>query len=166
MISMTIPKVKIQFFGRAVIKSNWDKLATRPISRFGMIIRGNARSEIGRQARHKTKPRPSPKAPRSRNAAKPFKLIFSSPGFSEVVVGMVGFGGPGTPVPGLHEHGGTVQRNVLIGRKWKTVQGRKVQKAIVRKRTVRYPIRQFMQPAYERALPKLPAMLRGTLNKG
>jgi len=179
------PKVKINFFGRQVVRSNWKKLAKNPLSRFGMIVRGNARSEIGRPAKKKTtRPRTPPKAPRSRAPGDPFKLIFSIPELSSVMIGMVGFSKD--QVPGLHEHGGTARRTVFeqggfLHKHTKKTSGKYAKRrskvdfktrggkvvAIPRKKkmTVKIPKRQFMEPAWVRAKPKIPAIWRGSLNR-
>lgn len=187
MISLKIKKPKIHFFGRQVIRSNWKKLATHPLSRIGNIIKSNARSKIGRLTKKATTPpRPAGSPPRMRSPKKEFKLIFSIPqDLSSVIVGMVGFGGS-TPIPGLQEHGGTVQRTVSVlggskhkhtrktsgkyakrlqTKKFRTVGGRVTATPIRKRAMVKLPPRPFMAPAFERAKPKIPPIWKGSLNK-
>ena len=186
MIALKIKKPKIQFFGRQVVRSNWKKLAKHPLSRLGMIIRGNAREAIGRQTKKKTTPpRPPGMPPRSRAEGKPFKLIFSIPqDMSSVVVGMVGFSKDA--VPGLHEHGGTAKRTVSVlggfkhkhtrktsgkyakrvqTKKFRTVGGKVTATPLRKKAVVKLPPRPFMAPAYTKAEHKIPKIWKGSLNK-
>jgi hypothetical protein len=186
-MSTTIPKVKIQFFGRQVVKSNWRKLALHPLSRFGIIVMRNARQSIGRLTKKKTTPpRPAGRPPRMRSPKGEFKLIFSVPqDMSSVIIGMVGFGAA-TPVPGLHEHGGTARRQVFAeggfkskhtrktlgryakrtaARRFRRRGGKLVVEPVMKKKTLKIAPRPFMLPAFIRAKPKLRPIYHGALNR-
>lgn len=149
----------MSFFDRNVIKRNWSKINESPLTRAGMLVRRIARQSI-RHTGHFTpkgkriKPSRRNKAtgvhgpPKSRNAKKPFKLIYSVPVPRQgaVIVGMIGMPNlwsTSAPVPAIHEHGLSV-----------TIRG----KGKRRTRRARYPKRAFMQPALVKAAARLPAL--------
>lgn len=170
------PKFNLVFFDRKIIKTNWKAINKRPLGRAGGMVRKVARGSIKRRKKlpsgkkMKQKPSTIPNPPFSRsNTGKtpPFKMIFNLPnkqGTSEIV-GMVGFGGSGTPVPGLHEQGGTAVRRVFIkaGQR-RTKRGRfgRIIRKPVRK-TVRYPKRAFMKPALLKVRSQMPHLWKNSL---
>lgn len=164
------PKFKIVFFDRNVIKRRWNRMNKGPLQRAGLLVRKIARGSIkrGKKGGKAGLPGRPPKS-RQPGGTPPFKLIFTLPQrrgfFTEQVVGMVGFGGAGQPIPGLQEEGGFAQRRVFVpGGQRRTKKGRfgrKVKKPI--RKIVRYPKRPFMKPALAKASPKLPALWRNSL---
>lgn len=180
-------KFRLQYFDRSVIKTNWKKINEGPLKKAGLKVRRIARQSIRRGGKNKKPSRPgSPPRSQKTGSNPPFKLIFSLPNQfgTSVIVGMVGFTKRGEPVPGLHEHGGTVTRRVFLrqspdkkghrrsGRvseaRLKRIRenyarrGQTHQRDTIEKR-VQYPERSFMQPALEKAKSKLPELWKGSV---
>jgi hypothetical protein len=178
-----VPKFKLQYFDRSVIKSNWKQINSSPLSRSGSLVKKISRQSIRRGGKKK-KPSKAGTPPRSHKpgSVPPFKQIYSLPvdPVSSVTVGMVGYGGK-DPVPGLHEHGETATRIVIKKRKRKRPKGTRVspqrlkrirekyalmvaaQAAEGQKKTVRYPQRPFMAPALDKAKSRLPDLWENSL---
>lgn len=182
-------------FDRSVIRRDWSRMNKRPLGRAGNLVRRIARGSIKRRKKATTYSRPG-QPPYSHKEGKtpPFKMIFNMPdrlGTSEVV-GMVGFGRRGEPVPGLHEHGGTAVRTVfsqIAPRRKKTrrdARGRflsakrkltEAQLAKIREREARqgmsdrkqksvtYEPRPFMFPALKKGRSQYPQYWRGALSR-
>ena len=155
-------------FDRSVIRRNWNAINETPLKRAGLLVRGIARGSIRRQPNKRRYSRPD-RPPRSHQSGKtpPFKMIYSVPEQlgSSVIVGMVGFGGSGEPVPGLHEHGGSAKRSVMV---WKTRHKRDGRRGPVLefvRKTVRYPKRPFMLPALEKGKAKMPQLWRNAVKE-
>ena len=163
-----IPKFKLQFFDRSIIKRNWGRINRGPLTRAGLLVRKIARSSIKRRKKGgKSGPAGQPPRSRQTGTSPPFKLIFSvvDPSSRFATVGMVGFGGA-NPTPALHEHGGTAKRTLFIPKstqsrtekgRFKRIRRRKVI------RTVRYPKRPFMFPALTKATPMFPQFWRNSI---
>lgn len=166
-------------FDRNVIRTNWKKINESPMKRAGLLVRKIARQSIRKRqpgkkdpktGLKKERPSPAPTPPRSRAPGHPLRLIFSAPmSVADIaqIVGVVGFGGPGTPIPQLHEEGGTAlrtiyekgeQRRSKRTGKFKTGFHRVAFDAIVR-----YPERPFMAPALEKAKESLPDLWRNSI---
>lgn len=182
-------KFKIQYFDRSIVRTNWRKINRGPMSKAGNFVKVIAKRSIRRAGKSKKtgrrtrKPSPAGRPPKTRAAGDPFRLIFSIPvrGGTSAVVGMVGFKRSRQPTPGLHEHGGRVQRTLIertgggrekkTGRfrksktrgRWVTRQGQR--RFIPKKVTkmVSYPVRDFMKPALIKAAPKLPTFWLNSL---
>lgn len=161
---------KIVYFKRSIIRSNWGRMNDRPLRRAGALVRRLARQSIRRDRRRRVlksgkigsygKPSPRGTPPYSRAPGAPFKLIFNLPnGAGSEIVGMVGFGsGFGTPIPGLHEHGGRATRKVFIrGVRRRGGSNQRVN------RVVRYPRRPFMIPALLKGRRLMPSLWRNSL---
>jgi len=159
---------------RAVIRTNWRRINETPMKRAGLMVRRIARGSIRRRSaskpKAKRKPSPGGQAPRSWVDSKtpPMKMIFNqalSMADLAQIVGMVGFGGQGTPVPQLHEEGGTVRRRVfMLGAQRRTKKGRFGKRVSVPVfKTVHYEPRPFMNPALQKAAPKLPFLWRNSI---
>ena len=179
MIATTIKPMV--FFNRNIIKTNWKRINESPLKRAGLLVRRIARGSIRRgsapkkgspfaKARAQRRPSKRGRPPKSwrRGGTPPFKMIYSLANRlgTSAIVGMVGFGKGGPPVPGLQEHGGTAVRRVLkrVGQR-RTKKGRIARNIMGLVRTsVRYPKRPFMQPALEKARSKLPPLWRRSLN--
>lgn len=162
------PRFKLQMFDRSVIRRNWRRINESPLKKSGLLVRRIARGSIRRGGKSKRPSKPGT-PPRSHwpGATPPFKMIFSVPTRTNVMVGMVGFGGAGNPVPGLHEHGGTANRKVFLrvkGGGLSRSQFRGKSRKRITKRVV-YEPRPFMLPALEKARPRLPKMWEGSLTK-
>ena len=162
-----IPKFKLQFFDRSIIKRNWGRINRRPLSRAGLLVRKIARSSIKRRKKGgKSGPAGQPPRSRQTGTSPPFKLIFSvvDPSSRFATVGMVGFGGS-PPVPALHEHGGTAKRILYRETSRKHRRGPKKGKPVFKRieKRVRYPKRPFMFPALVKATPMFPQLWRNSI---
>ena len=168
------PKLSFATFDRRIIQTNWKKINASPMKRAGMLVRRIARGSIrrGNPGQKKQKRKPGTTTPKSWLPGKtpPAKMIFSaplSPMVVDHVVGMVGFGGPGEPVPGLLEHGGRAVRRVMIKgpRKRSRTTGRlkKGHQMSWKMRSVNYRPRPFMEPALMKAKNKLPDLWRNSI---
>ena len=163
-------RVKIHYFDRSIIRTNWRAINEGPLKKAGLLVRRIARGSIrhvgGPSSKRRARPSRPGTPPRSRKSSRPFKLIYSVPDKfgTSVVVGMMGFGGK-DPIPGLHELGGRVRRRVFANtnpfRHGNRINRRQKTKLVTR--TVRYPVRAFMRPALQRALPKLPMLWRTSM---
>lgn len=173
-------RFQLVFFDRSVIKTNWSNINQGPLGRAGMLVRRIAIGSIRRGGK-KRKPSPVGSAPRnqsafrkdgSKRAVAPFKMIYSMPnGKGSVIVGMVGFGGGGQAVPGLHEHSGTAMRKVWAGKlrgrnnRGKTMGPHATKaKALFVRKSVHYGKRPFMVPALRKGRTKMPQLWRRSLN--
>jgi hypothetical protein len=164
------PTFKLVFFDRSIIRRNWNKINDRPLRRAGALVRRIARSSIKRDTRKRMlksgkrgkfgNPSAPGSPPYSRAPGAPFKLIFNVPGFMNAteLVGMVGFGNPTNPIPGLHEHGGRARRLVFT----RSTHRRKRGGSRVM-RSVRYPMRPFMWPALLKAKDRLPEFWKNSV---
>src|SRR5678809_1271317 len=98
------PRVVLQYFDRSVIRTNWKKINRTPLQTAGVMVMREARQSIKRRVTLRGKPSPAGTPPYSRKAGSvpPFKQIYSLPYYlgTSVIVGMVGYGGKGEPVPG------------------------------------------------------------------
>lgn len=175
---------KIFYFGREIIRYNWNSINRGPLTRAGNYVRMLARQSIRRQTTRPFKSSPKGRPPYSHVAARtpPFKMIYSVPiNFGTgVIVGMVGFNAA-DPVPGLHEHGMSARRRIAVFKLRQTRAGqypkgrrqlnRFGQRIIYKQKPqevsimARYPKRPFMGPALDRAWPKLPPMWANSIRK-
>lgn len=172
-------KPKIFYFGREVIRSNWNTMNKGPLTKSGNIVRRIARQSIRRRKRFISRggrliPNASPPGtpPFSHVAGRtpPFKMIYSLPIHlgTGVIVGMVGFN-PSDPVPGLHEHGLPATRRIArYKRRRFDKQGRRIIYRRPPKLDViraHYPKRPFMGPALDKAKSQLPTLWLNSLHK-
>lgn len=176
------PKPKVlHYFDRKIIKTNWKKINRNPLQKGGMLVRTISRGMIKR-AKYRTKTgkatkvNPAGQPFKSRAPGAPMKLIFTVPsGIASQIVGIVGFGNAvgGQPIPGLHEHGGTVGNKLVLERteefKHKSTRkthgkfAAKVVKTKLVRKTVTYPARPVMRPALRKAIPKLPELWENSI---
>lgn len=185
-----VPKFKLQYFDRSIIKTNWRRINDSPIKKGGLLVRKIARQSIRRGGKKKNPSRPgTPPRSHQKGSTPPFKMIYSVPDVfnTRVTVGMIGFGTSVDPVPGLHEHGGTATRTVFVKRRRKDQKGKQRNKSSKRRtpqqlkrireeyarrggqreqteeKAIRYPQRAFMEPALSKARPRLPKLWDGSL---
>lgn len=156
---------------RSFLKRRW-KFNRTPLGRAGAYLMRIARKSIRRRKNRNNHSRPgTPPYSHEPGALPPFKQIFFIPQTfnMSVVIGMVGYGGKGVPVPGLQEKGGYATRKVfrVIGRRQLRRNFRNPrQGGVITKRVtegVRYPSRPFMRPALLQTLPKLPTFWKSSL---
>ena len=168
------PKLSFNTFDRRVIQTNWRKINYSPMKKAGLLVRKIARGSIrrGTPGQKKAKRRPGTKTPKSWQSGKtpPMKMIFSAPLSAaqvDQVVGMVGFGASGEPVPGLHEHGGTAVRRVIVqGSRKRSKRTGKMKKGFNTKivtKAVVYRPRPFMGPALMKSKERLPDLWRNSI---
>ncbi len=173
------PKLKLFYFGREVIRSNWNSINRGPLTKAGNLVRMIARQSIRRRKRFinrggrlvaNVSPPGSPPFSHVQGRTPPFKMIYSLPIHfgTGVIVGMVGFNAA-DPVPGLHEHGLPAVRQVArYKRRRFTKAGKKIiYRGKVPMMTVhaKYPKRSFMQPALDKARSQLPPMWLNSFTK-
>lgn len=160
------------FFDRSIFKRNWSRMNQTPLQRAGVKVMLNARQSIRRvQALtpkgKPTKPSKPGRPPKSRSPGDPFKRIFTVPdkfGTSQIV-GPVGFGSKGVPVPAIHEHGLKVLRSVIERRQRRNRLGQYATVSRKRvKKLVQYPERPFMVPALNKVIPQLPMLWRSSFS--
>lgn len=172
MITAGPTKFKMKFFDRNVIRKRWGKINEGPLKRAGLHIRRIARNSIKRR-NPGGRPSPEGQPPRSRwpGSTPPFKMIFSVPNFfgTSVTVGMVGFKTSKNPVPGLHEHGGTIPLMVRQRKEQeRSRKGRNLRQEFTGprvRRMVRFPKRSFMHPALMRARARLPHFWKNSIRR-
>lgn len=169
-MALTVTNTQV-YFDRSIIKKRW-KFNRGPLGRAGAWLMRYARKSIRRRL-NKNLHSPAGMPPYSHvpGSLPPFKQIFFQPNnFSmSIVVGMVGYGGSGPPVPGLQEHGGYATRQVykVVGyrqlrRRFKNPRrGGAIRKHV--REGVRYPERPFMEPALAATLPQLPHFWKNSL---
>lgn len=129
----TVKGAKALFFDRGAVVSRLDAAERRVFSRFGAFVRSDARRSMRRTKSGKpSKPGRPPRV--DVGFLKEFLYFIYEPREHEVLIGPVLLAGSGssTPVPGLHEHGGT--RRFPGGF------------------SVRYPARPYMKPAFNKNL--------------
>lgn len=174
------PKVRIHFFDRRIIQTNWKRFNKEPLMAAGAAVMRIARTSIKERKKHVASPVGTP--PRSHFArtskvnwrgkvsrsTPPFKQIYfkSFDIGTSVIVGMVGYTRQNPP-PGLHEHGGYARRKVFArigqrrlrsGRYGKTMYSYKPA-------MVKYPQRPFMMPALMRAKARFPQLWAGSISR-
>jgi hypothetical protein len=128
------------FFDKQAVRDKVDVGTRRVLSKFGAFVRRTARRSIRPRKRIS-----NPGAPPSSHLGLLKKFIFFGyePTARSVVIGPVRLSQNGRgEAPALLEHGGTGK----IG-----------------KRRARYRPRPFMGPAFQKELPKLPAMWRDSI---
>lgn len=173
-------KFVFQYFDRNVIKKRWPKMNKNPMEAASNMVMRIARNSIRNQAkrlkpgwramlaRKPSRPGTPPKSWQP-GSPPPFKQIYADwYGFTQTsrIVGMVGFGGRGTPVPSLMEHGGYARRRVLIARPRRLASGRYGKMGFVPTWVIaHYPPRPFMWPALMKAKSRYPRLWEGSLQR-
>lgn len=176
------------FFDRLAIEKAAGKAAVRALSRFGAFVRRAAQTSMRYRTKGNSAPGSPPFAHKSKRLAalkrmkrarhngallREFLFFAYDPGSKSVVVGPVGFKSRGgTPVPELHEKGGTVSANgrvMLVKNKpGRDARGKFVsagERLVRLTGAIKYPPRPFMRPALDRMLPKFAACFKGTVTR-
>ncbi len=173
-------KFVLHYFDRNIIKKRWPKMSKDPMDAAANMVRRIALNSIRNQhkrlkpgwraslARKPSRPGTPPHSWQP-GSPPPFKMIYADRwglmGTSRIV-GMVGFGGTSTPVPGLHEHGGWARRRVLVPRQRRKVSGQFGKMAFVPTwMMVHYKKRPFMWPALLKAKSRYPRLWEGSLQR-
>lgn len=158
------PRIKMMYFDRSIIKSNWKAINRTPVQRAANLVRIIARRSIRRRkSLNLHSPVGSPPYSHQETKTPPFKMIFNYPynlaGTSQIV-GMVGWSRPA--IPGLHEHGGYARRRIRNLDRFRRPQPRTSQgryraydEPKFNVRFARYPKRPFMLPALKTARPRI-----------
>src|SRR5690606_12960105 len=141
-VGLKFNQAKALFFDRPQVQNAVGRAERRVLSKFGAFVRRGARSSI-----RKRKTISEPGKPPSSHTGLLRQTIFFvyEPNRSSVVIGPIELN-RGTEAPRLLEHGGQVVRK----------EGSK-------RVRMTYRPRPFMGPAYERELPKLPALWRDSV---
>lgn len=152
----TLAQIKALFFDKTAVERAADKAKLRALSKFGAYVRRTAQQSM-RYRKSASPPGQPPSAHKSKRLAalKRLKrakyngallremLFFAYDQRTQtVVVGPLGF--KNSPVPALHEFGGTHR---------------------VKGKDVRYPARPYMAPALNKSLPKFAESFRGTVSR-
>lgn len=138
MLDIKIDAMKKMFFDRAAVMKAADAGTRKVLSKFGSFVRTSAKSSIRKRRRAS-----DPGMPPSSHTGLLKKFIFFGYDSSKksVVIGPTLLNGKAGTAPEALEHGGTA-----------TIKQRGKKKTIVIKK------RPYMQPAFEKNLPQLPAM--------
>lgn len=137
---------KQMFFDRQEVLAAIDTSAKKVLSKFGAFVRTGARHSI-RKAKGASKPG---QPPHSHVGLLRDKIVFGyDTEARSVVIGPLPLRSMGT-IPPLLEYGGRAVRSVKVGKRRQN-------------KTVTYAPRPFMGPAFEKELPKLPAMWAGSV---
>lgn len=141
-LGLKFHQAKAAFFDRPAVMNAVNRAERRVLSKFGAFVRRGAKSSI-----RKRKAVSEPGRPPSSQTGLLRKTIFFvyEPNRGSVVIGPIELN-KGTEAPRLLEHGGQVTRR----------------ERNQRKRLVYRP-RPFMGPAFEREVPKLPALWRDSV---
>lgn len=185
----TLAQLKGFFFDRLAVTRAADAGTVRALSKFGAFVRRAAQTSM-RYRKGVSQPGQPPSAHKIKqlaalkklgrakhNGALLRELLFFSydPATRSVVVGPLGFKTKGTPVPALHEFGGTrmaykgetMEVKNPAGRDPRTGRffSKGVQNVPLAGKTLRYPKRPFMGPALDRMLPKFAATFKGSVSR-
>lgn len=144
MIGMRVNKAKGLFFDRAAVMSKTTAAERRVLSKFGAFVRTSDRSSM----RRRKKPS-APGQPPSAHVGliKQFLFFVYDPGRKSVVIGPAKLNKPSANALEVLESGGRV-----------TIMSRRDGK--MKRRTAEIAARPFMQPAFDKNLPKVPSMWR------
>jgi hypothetical protein len=153
MMEKPLLKIKSLFFDKAGVINKVDAATRKVLSKFGAFVRTTAKHSI-----RKKKGPSAPGTPPNSHVGLLKKFIFFSyePEHRNVVIGPTLLsskksGGSNT-VPGVLEYGGKTQRVV-----WDDTEKKRKNK------NVTIQSRPFMHPAFDRELPKLPAMWKNSV---
>lgn len=164
----SLAQLKSLFFDRSAVEKAAERGTRRALARLGAYVRRAAQTSMRRRKTGVSQPGEPPFA----KSGELRDLLFFSydPLTKSVVVGPLGF--KGSPVPHLHEFGGSVPADgrvvYLRNSPGRDASGRFVSsgtRRVVLQGMVRYPARPFMAPALERVLPKFAEAFRGTVSR-
>lgn len=186
----SIAQWKQFFFDREVVARAVGRGGVKALARFGAIVRRTAQTSM-RYRKGASSPGSPPSAHKSKrlaglkklgrakhNGALLRELLFFAfdPSTRTVVVGPVGFkGSRGTPIPHLHEFGGTRQAGKGEVMAVKNKPGRDAKGKFVSAgerlvkiagKTLRYPARPYMRPALMKTVHKFAAQFAGVVHSG
>lgn len=155
MIGVRVNQAKSLFFDRRPVQSAVSKAERRTLSRFGAFVRSDARRSIRRAPKKNKRRGAAPgKPPYSRTGLIKSLLFFVfDPSHSSVVIGPAKINRPSRNALETLEHGG---RTTILTRGRRGVKERK---------QVAIEARPFMQPAFDKNLPKVPGMWRDAVSK-
>lgn len=143
-------KVTGQFFDRIAVESAVDKAERRVLSRFGAFVRRRARSSIRRRKRSARPGQPPSAHSRDKTVTLKNILFAYDTQNRSVVIGPVRLNGRRGHVPRLLEEGGQA---TIVRRRHRRVE-------TVRANYHKFP---YMGPAFEKELPKAPALWRNSV---
>ena len=153
-------RMKDAFLDRSAISNAIDRERKRALSRQGGLVRTIAKRSLKKKANPSaTSPAGSPPYSHAPHNLRRLLWYAYSPFEQSVIVGPVGFGRSGKPVPEIHEKGGTA--TIVVPKKGKGRRkkfGRKTTK-----KTVHYSERPFMGPSRRTAAPHFPEMWRDSV---
>lgn len=164
----SLAQLKNLFFDRSAVEKAAERGQVRALSRLGAYVRRAAQTSMRRRKRGVSEPGQPPFA----KSGEMRDLLFFSydPLTRSVVVGPLGF--RGSPVPHLHEFGGSVPADgrvlYLKNSPGRDASGQFVTagvRRVVLAGMVHYPKRPFMAPALEKVLPKFAEAFRGTVTR-
>lgn len=179
-------------FDKSILQKNWKRVNRSPIQQAGIFVRRTMRDLIRpdrTKAQNPAKPGRPPKARRHKGSY-PFRMIFSEPDIHDtsVAIGHYGFRpGANQTVMSVHEFGESKVITVPVKqRRGRSYVLSPAQKANARRKflngtirhnrigaqgnnpriqmRVRYPKREFANPALEKNLDKIPTLWRGSFN--
>lgn len=154
----SLARVKSMFFDRGAVTRGMDAATRRALSRFGAYVRGDSRKSI-RKARNSKPSRPG-RPPKSRKGTLKRHIYFVyEPQTRNVVIGPELLPRSRTDNLVMLEHGGRRQMRVP-GRDPRNP--RRITKLRV---IASYPPRPFMQPAFDKNLPKAADLYKDQLAK-
>ncbi len=152
-------EIKSLFFDREAVRKRVKPGSARALSKAGAYVRTSARSSI--RSRKAVSAAGSPPSAHTKRTPNLRTIFFAfDPRSESVVVGPVRLNGPSSVrVPHILEVGGDVTLNqVLIGKSWLTGKKPTSARQPVRKKTVKYAARPFMNPALVANQSKLPSL--------
>jgi hypothetical protein len=142
MLQLGFNKMKTMFFDRANVQSKIDAPTRKVLSKFGAFVRRRARQSI-RKRRGTSAPFHSPFS--HRGTLKKFLFFGYDSNRRSVVIGPVRVTGKSGKAPSTLEHGGRVM--------------------LPRGNSANIAPRPFMQPAFERELPKVKGLWKDSISK-
>jgi len=165
-------------FNRNILKVNWEKINETPLKRAGLLVRRIERQSIRRDTTRSQRPSKPGRPPKSRAPGHPFRMIFSVPGKTDVIIGHMGFGrGRQTPME-IHEFGQMVTISEIVRPNRRRIldpverarvramylSGRLRHKPVRRvTRTIKMPERKFAEPALNKAALRLPQLWQNSV---
>jgi hypothetical protein len=154
MLGFRIDQAKHLFFDRQAVTGAVDKGTLKGLSRFGAFVRRDARTSI-RKAKKTSQPGEPPKS--KTGLLRDFLFFVMERASRSVLIGpaKINGKGEGDSIPETLEKGGRVRR-----RRLKLRRGRKAEREVY---NATYDPRPFMAPAFEKNLPKVPAIFQGII---
>lgn len=177
MIGMRLSQVKKTFFDPNAVMSQAEKAEQKILSKFGAFVRQRARSSIRRRKRVSNPGQP----PSNRSGFLKDNIFFvydranHSVLIGPILLNIVFLNGDGKPVTGVVpevlERGGQIgiiEWFLPVAQKWVRADlrfRRNRQDWKRRRRTVTIAARPYMQPAFQKELPKAPALWTNSIRR-